>query len=202
VPIDNSMSKFEIRSYPFANLRVDTQGDRPVIRGTAVVFNSLSVDMGGWREIILPGAFTDTLADGHDIKALVEHDPKNILSRTGNGTLKLIQTDLGVEFETPLPNTSYANDLAENLRLENVYQCSFGFDYVDKQVRSDPAGPVVEVRSAILYEISMVTFPAYPASDVSMRSFVEAWKQEQGRPIGTPNLDRAKRLMQILDAEA
>ena len=64
----------EKRTYEAVELRVE--GDTtPAIRGYAAVFNSRSEDLGYFTEIVNPGAFSKTLNDGADVRALINHNP-------------------------------------------------------------------------------------------------------------------------------
>ena len=55
------------------------------MRGTAVVFNQLSENLGGFREQIDPAAFD--AADISDVRCLFNHDDSMVLGRTSSGTL-------------------------------------------------------------------------------------------------------------------
>src|SRR5699024_12311963 len=70
-------------------------------------------------------------ADLSDVRCLIDHDNSRILGRTKSGTLSLEKDEIGLRFECTLPNTTYARDLYENVRVGNIDQCSFGFE-VDK----------------------------------------------------------------------
>ena len=80
--------------------------------GYAAVFNRPSHDLGGFREVILPGAFKRTLATSEAVRALYNHNADQVLGRVGAGTLRLSEDETGLRFELDLPPTSYANDLA------------------------------------------------------------------------------------------
>ena len=99
------------------------------VEGYASVFNSMSEDLGGFREIILPGAFKNALND--DVRALYNHDSNYLLARTTSGTLELKEDDKGLYYRFEMPNTSYGNDLLELYRRGDLTQSSFGFT-VDK----------------------------------------------------------------------
>ena len=88
------MSELEIRRVATANLRAEPGTDdfRPVLRGTAVVFNSPSLDLGGFVEIIRPQAVERTLREKIDLRALVDHDTGKVIGRLTAGTLK-VQAD-------------------------------------------------------------------------------------------------------------
>src|SRR5688572_14040416 len=86
-----SAGSLETRYLPVGELRTErAEGSvRPVIVGYAAIFDALSYDLGGFRERIAVGAFTRSLRDGADVRALVDHDPVRILGRNKSGTLRL-----------------------------------------------------------------------------------------------------------------
>jgi HK97 family phage prohead protease len=90
-------------------------GKRKIV-GYAAVFNARSANLGGFREEIAPGAFTDALAANEEVLALVEHSPEKILGRRSMGTLTLAQDDKGLRVEIDPPNTTVGNDAVENVR--------------------------------------------------------------------------------------
>jgi HK97 family phage prohead protease len=95
--------------------------------GYAAVFNAPSHDLGGFREVIKPGAFKRTLADSAHVVALNNHNADQVLGRVGSGTLRLEEDDTGLRFELDLPDTSYARDLSALVQRGDVAGCSFAF---------------------------------------------------------------------------
>ena len=151
-------------------LRADEKGGAGVAVGYGSVFNSVSENLGGFREIIAPGAFDDVLGD--DVRALINHDSNLILGRTTSKTLRLSVDEVGLRYEVDLPNTSYANDLAVVMERGDVSQSSFGFQ-VDKDSWSeDEEGRIIRTVEKVsrLYDVSPVTFPAYPEATAAKRS--------------------------------
>lgn len=157
-------SEFERRMSVEARMQVE---DRK-IRGTAIVFNSQSLDLGGFREIILPEAVDRTLRDGLDVRALVDHDTGRIIGRTRSGTLALRKTRRGLEVEIDPPDTSYARDLIESVSRGDISGMSFGFRVVSDDWRMEDGEPIREVRDMIVSEVSVVGFPAYEATNVQI----------------------------------
>src|SRR5438128_11032112 len=93
---------YETRALSGIELRVDA-GAPPKLVGYAAVFNSKSLDLGGFIEIVRPGAFKRTLAAGADVRALVNHDPNLIIGRNKAGTLDVAEDDRGLKVTiTPL----------------------------------------------------------------------------------------------------
>ncbi|MDF2789521.1 MAG: prohead protease [Neobacillus sp.] len=147
----------------------DATEDAPsVITGYAAVFNSPTT-IGDWfTEIIAPGAFSRSLSENGDIRALFNHNWDNVLGRTKSGTLKLEEDDRGLKFEIELPNTTIARDLAESMARGDINQCSFGF-WVNEETWDYSVEPYVRtVNEVELFEISVVSIPAYDDTEASL----------------------------------
>lgn len=159
------------------------EGESPAIRveaspnkagrlvGYAVRFNSLSKDLGGFRERILPGAFSSVLEKGVDIRALIDHDKSKLLGRTSAGTLRVGQDDRGLWFQLDLPNTQYSRDLQALVERGDVRGMSFGFNVPkggDRFLRENNTA-IREVTAADLKEITVTSIPAYTATEVTLR---------------------------------
>jgi hypothetical protein len=160
-------------------IRAITEG-KLAIEAHASVFNSLSADLGGFREIVRPGAFASVL--GQDVRALWNHDPNIVLGRTKAGTLHLQQDAEGLLYRVDLPETQAARDLVVSIQRGDIDGSSFGFQVGQDEWINTPDGVVREIRSfSALYDVSPVTYPAYPAASdvqVALRS-LDSWKQDQ-----------------------
>lgn len=152
----------------------------PVLEGYASVFNTLSEDLGGFREQILPGAFTTSLANGADVRCLFNHEESLILGRTKAKTLELKEDATGLFFACSLPDTQVARDLAVSVERGDVDQCSFGFYCLDDDWAMMENTPVRSVKVAEVFDVSAVTYPAYTAASCSLRSL---WKDGQPESI-------------------
>jgi HK97 family phage prohead protease len=160
------------RRFFTSEIRIDSEGDGNTLIGYAAVFNEWSEDLGFFREKIRPGAFKKTLTQKRAIKALVNHDPNLILGSSDNGTLRLEEDSHGLRYEVDLPDTTYARDLKESVRRGDISQNSFGFvPILDRWSSDGSERTLVEVK---LIDISPVTFPAYPQTDLSLRSIGKA----------------------------
>lgn len=157
-------------------LRSEDREGKPVLTGYAARFESLSVPMddgdGEYRERLRPGAFTRTLQSGLDVVALGHHDSKLVLGRQSAGTLKLVEDERGLRVEIIPPDTTTGRDIAELVRRGDLDSMSFGFAVVDEEYRNEGGEVVREVRDVDLYEVSVVTWPAYPATEISVRADV------------------------------
>ncbi|MES2819801.1 MAG: HK97 family phage prohead protease [Pseudomonadota bacterium] len=124
--------------------------------------------VGGFTEVILPGAFTRSLAGpaAASIRAVYEHNDAALLGRVGAGSLRLFEDDAGLAFELDLPSTTLGNDLAELVRRGDVSGCSFGF----VPVRESWAGEVRQLHDVDLHEVTITATPAYPTTSVQVRS--------------------------------
>lgn len=175
---------YETRYIKASELRAETNDKgQPVITGYAAVFNSLSEDLGGFRETIKPGAFANALKNA-DVRALINHDEDKVLGRTTSGTLELREDDKGLRATIYPPNTSYANDLMQVMGRDDVNQMSFGFRVNDKGQSWDFSnGKNIRTISDFtdIFDVSVVTFPAYKDTsvEVALRSMAQAKEQEK-----------------------
>ena len=161
----------ESRSFPFEITEVRKAEGEPIkIGGYAAVFNKLSGDLGGFREKIDPGFFSNVLGD--DVRALFNHDDNMVLGRTKNDTLTLEQDSKGLSVEITPPDTTYARDLLTLIDRGDVDQMSFQWvTAVDEWDESDPSKIVRTLKKAqSLWDVSPVTFPAYPQTKAGIRS--------------------------------
>jgi len=175
---------------PEAELMIETRaGGQTAIVGYAAVYNRLSLDLGGFREMILPGAFDKVLArqrGKQDVIAVFNHDPNILLGRTSSGTLELSSDDKGLKYSVTPPATRA--DIVELIARRDVKGSSFAFT-VGKDGESfstDASGAVRSIREVSgLFDVGPVVAPAYPSSTtgIALRSY-EAWKlqQEQEQP--------------------
>ena len=152
-----------------ADFRGEVTGDTLV--GHAAVFDQYA-DLGNVLEALAPTAFDAVLAGTPDTRALINHEPSLLLARTTNGSLRLSVDDVGLAFEADLPNTSYARDLRELVDRGLLTQMSFGFipGAVDRAMR-DGRRVVTHTSVRDLLDVSPVTYPAYEATDVALRSW-------------------------------
>jgi HK97 family phage prohead protease len=159
----------------FVEVRTDENNQRTAI-GYAAKFDSLSANLGGFVEVIRNNAFTQTLESGtgQDARALWNHDSSQVLGRVSAGTLRLSEDETGLRFEIDLPNTTTGRDASELLQRGDVQGASFGFRVVDDAWGETETGfPLRELRSVALSEVSLVAFPAYPETEVALRSLAQ-----------------------------
>jgi HK97 family phage prohead protease len=167
----------EIRAFPLGELRVAGEGETRRITGHAAVFNQLSEDLGWFREKIEPGAFRQTIA-GDDIRALQNHDPNYVLGRTKAGTLTLTEDAQGLAIEAIPPDTQWARDLITSMERGDIDQMSFGFRVVKERTEGTFDDLIRVLEQVDLFDVSVVTFPAYPQTTAEVRSKFEALAEQ------------------------
>ena len=161
------------------DLRASAEDGRR-LEGYAVVFGSMSEDLGGFREVIEPGAFSEALGNRPDVRALFNHDPSFVLGRTTNGTLALTQDGHGLRMAVTMPDTSYARDVYELVQRGDVSQMSFAFSVRKggETWATEDGRRVRRLRSLDLFDVSVVTYPAYQATTVAARALEMAQETE------------------------
>ncbi|TFI09897.1 HK97 family phage prohead protease [Thiopseudomonas sp. 4R-3cl] len=145
------------------------------LHGYCAVFNS-EANLGQFSEVIRQGAFRDTLAAGHNVRALYHHDGSALLGTTRGGTLKLREDAKGLAFELALPDTTHGRDLAILVDRGDVAGCSFGFRVKEGGDRWEMRGQTMvrELLAVDLVEVTLTSDPAYSDTTVALRSMKEA----------------------------
>jgi len=151
------------------NLHADKVTGR-TLSGYAAMYEKISEDLGGFKEVIQRGAFKGAI--GGDIIANINHDDTKILARTSNSNLEVREDPAGLFFELEIPDTSYGNDLLENVKNGNISKCSFAFEVGKDSWTNDTNGlPVRSIQSfKSITDISIVTTPAYEDTMLSVRA--------------------------------
>lgn len=139
------------------------------IEGYFAVFNSKYWLWDEAYETIEPGAFDGQTTE--DVRALVNHDTTLVLGRTTVGTLELRQDEKGLWGKIKINQADQdAMNLYERVKRGDVSQCSFGFDIIEQDMEYSDSEPTVwRIRKVKLYEVSVVTFPAYEDTGVEAR---------------------------------
>ena len=164
------------------------------IEGYAIVFNSLSNDLGGFREIIEQGAITDELIKNSDILCLMNHDiKKGVLARSyqGRGSLKLDIDEHGLHYSFEAPKTALGDEVLEGIRRGDISKCSFAFVCGEDNWTKDENGEYIRHVKKIknLYDVSLVYHPAYDETEVKAdtRGLDELKAQEEANNIVKEN---------------
>lgn len=173
-------TRYEYRAFGALNAADDA---RKLVGYAAVYAPELSEDLGGFREQIAPTAFTRDLERGADVRALINHDSNFVLGRTTNGTLRLSSDARGLRVEIEPPDTSYGRDLKTLVERGDVSQMSFAFlvrDGGDSWSRAEDGTRLRTLTDCELIEVSVVTIPAYPTTQIALRSR-DLWSARQCR---------------------
>ncbi len=193
------------REYRFitAELRAEQAGEDKYLTGYAAKFGVKSEDLGGFRETIKPGAFKRALSENQDVRALFNHDSSQVLGRSTAGTLELSEDSTGLKYRVKLPNTSYANDLHESVKRGDITQSSFGFRTQKQSWSEDTADSSATLRTledVDLFDVSPVTYPAYPDATVSAGRSLE---MRAAFPDGIPaDIEEHRSKQKTVDGEA
>ena len=180
------MDNIEVRSFNI-ELR-DDFGQEPSrhIEGYGSVFNQRSVDLGGFQEVIAPGAF-DGVIERSDVKCYLDHNPeKGILarSRNGKGSLSLERDDRGLKYSFDAPHTNLGDEVVEGLKRGDYSQSSFAFTVESESWTKEEDGTYLRTINKIggLYDVSIVANPAYEGTSVALRS-LDAFKAQEETQI-------------------
>ena len=162
-----------------AELRASEGGPDFLIEGYAATFNKVSQDLGGFREVIKPGAFARTIAAGTDIVCLANHSPlTGILGRCSAGTLKVSEDSKGLRYSCQLDKNQQAHrDLWSSIKRGDLRYCSFAFTVTpegqDWHEGPEENGQPMYVRTLTdvgLIDVSPVCYPAYEGTAVNARA--------------------------------
>ena len=186
---------------------------KPLIRGYAAVFNQLSEDLGGFREQLATGAFSDAMANS-DVRALVNHDPNMVLGRNKAGTLTMREDAAGLYVEITPPDTQAARDLVTSMQRGDINQMSFAFTVAreDQTWTRDGTGPWLRTIKKVsrLYDVSVVTYPAYQQTTAAARALAEHQAEDDGAKAALAaaqaeeqrQIDSRKRHLRLLELSA
>jgi HK97 family phage prohead protease len=151
-----------------ANCGAQIRARAASIEGHAAVFDALSEDLGGFREKIARGAFAESIGRD-DVRALWNHDPNYVLGRSTAGTLRMTEDARGLLVQISPPDTTWARDLMKSIERGDVSQMSFAFQ-TEQDAWSKVAGAWERTLLSVrVFDVSPVTYPAYPQTDVGLR---------------------------------
>lgn len=158
----------QMRTAPAQFQTREAENGEPVIEGYFAVFNSNYVIWDGATESVAPGAFTDTLSN--DIRALIDHESRLVLGRNKAGTLELKEDSRGLWGVIKVNREDVdAMNLYSRIQRGDVDQCSFGFEIQEEEFSQDGDKVHWTIKKVNLYEVSVVTFPAYEETGVTAR---------------------------------
>lgn len=158
----------ELERRQIVELRVE-QGDKPKIVGHASVFDK-PAEIWGFEEVVRKGAFAEAVKRD-DVRALLNHDPNFVLGRTKSGTLSLHEDDIGLAVENDPPDTQWAKDLQITMQRGDIDQMSYGFIVEEEKWSKRDGNPDLrEILKARLFDVSVVTFPAFEETDAQVQN--------------------------------
>lgn len=198
-PLPGAERRF-LTGQPIELRAAEGEGKPRKFSGYAALYNSRSANLGSperpFIEIIAPGAFDGVLKQ--DVRALFNHNPDHVLgrSREAGGTVRLFSDERGLGFEIDVPDTQLGRDLATSVERGDIDQNSFAFRVAkdgDKWVEENGVITRTIKRVAELFDVSLVTYPAYPDTSVAVRSLDEFLRQ-QTPPAQSPTDARETRL--------
>ena len=177
-----------IAENPSMVVKEDANG-RTVIRGMAAVFNSRSQDLGGFVEVLEPGAFDEVMRQGPDVFAKYNHE--RVIGRTKSGTMRLSISDRGLMYEIDPPKS--ASDLVELIERGDVTGSSFAFRVApaDEQWRKDKDGVMVRTIKKVSYlgDAGPVDTPAYRATETYVSKRALQMAAEEHPVLSEPDDD-------------
>lgn len=161
------MKKTERRTFVVRDIETRAEDGKLRMAGYAAVFNEPSLPLP-FIEKIMPGAFRKTLSETPDVRLLINHEGLP-LARTKNGTMKLYEDERGLYFEAELADTQEARDLHTLVARGDVDQMSFAFRVIRQKWNEDRTERTLTEVSLADGDVSIVTYPAYPATSVEAR---------------------------------
>ena len=157
-------------------LTTRAEGSTPGLSGYAVKFDDITNIGGQFDEVVSRDAFGDT--DLTNVFALYNHDWNQPLAKTGAG-LDLTIDDTGLRFDLDLPDTTAGRDIQELVKRGVIEGMSFGFTIAEDEWEQRDASPLRKInRIDELFEITVTHIPAYPTTEVGMRSMGAALNEE------------------------
>jgi HK97 family phage prohead protease len=190
--------EFEVRAGSPVEVRSDANGVR--VEGYAAVFNE-PADIGGmWLEIIAPGAFRAAISRGDDVVFVVNHEGLP-LARTRSGTLKLAEDSKGLRVETTLDGEDPdVKAIVPKMKRGDLDKMSFKFRATRQTWDEMTDPPTRTIHELELFDVSIVTEPAYDGTSIALRSREEAKRENRAQNFNAAALRR--RLKMTLDLKA
>lgn len=193
-------------------VRGENSSDAPVISGYAAIFDSpttISQGYSSYNEVVSRGAFKKTIQEA-DVRALYNHNPDNVLGRTKSGTLTLSEDNVGLRYEVQVPDTTWGRDLVQLIKRGDVSQSSFAFSPIRQDWSRAANKTELDTRTlqeVRLYDVSIVTYPAYEdtvaqvrsASDLALRSL---GRLSRGQALDEDDLRALRELRSAIDDRA
>lgn len=182
--------EIEKRTFQLVETRVQERAeDQPArVVGHAAVFDQIT-DLGWFKEKVESGAFKRTIKKA-DVRMLFNHDPNVLMGRTKSKTLTLAEDERGLAIENTPPDTQLIRDMVlEPMRRGDLDQMSFAFRVMKDRWEGTLDDPVRVLEEVELFDVSVVTYPAYPTTDASVRSAAmrQALAPQEPPQVGPPD---------------
>ena len=197
---DDGLDVPEVEHRRLADVELRMDGDVPVLEGYALVYE-YRYDIGGGPE---DGGFTEVIARGAaaksageaDVRLLVNHDGVPLArSRGGEGTLQLKSDDVGLKVRAELdPANPTVQELRSAMNRGDLDQMSFAFKVPKGEGRQEWNSDysLRTIREVQLFDVSVVTYPANPATVAKLRSDEAPVEEATLEVVPTRSLDVAR----------
>jgi HK97 family phage prohead protease len=163
------------------------------VSGYAAVFNQETSIGGYWREVIAPGAFTRAIGQD-DVVLLINHEGLP-LARTRSGTLSLSEDDHGLKVETTLdPDDPDVATIVPKMKRGDLDKMSFSFRATVQEWDESQSPPLRTIREVELYDVAIVTTPAYDGTEIALRSRDEARQRSHNHSAAATRIRMKKNL--------
>lgn len=152
------------------NYTVREEDEKLIIEGYFAKFDVETQLSKNTYEVIKKGAFKRSI-EKNDIRCLFNHDSNNVLGRTTNQTLKLLEDDIGLFGQVIInKDDEFAKNVYARVKRGDVSGASFGFYVVDSNFFKHETVYVEELLDVELLEVSICTFPQYTETELKARS--------------------------------
>ena len=191
----------ENRVQRFFDIKARSANDdsKMVLEGYALKFEKETELWKGFKEVIRKGALDNT--DMSRVFLLFNHNDDVILAGTSNNSLELQVDDIGLKFRAELVDTQTSKEVYTLAKQGLLTKCSFSFRTAKngyKYSRIDDKnelGEIVDIET--LYDVAVVTYPAYDDTEVYARD-IKALEREHER-INEERANKAKERMEALE---
>lgn len=192
--------KHEIRAGNPAEVRAE--GETIKVSGYAAVFNEEADIAGMFRERIAPGAFREAIGRD-DVVFLVNHDGLP-MARTRSGTLTLREDSRGLYIESELdPEDPDVRAIVPKMKRGDLDKMSFAFMPTKQEWDDSGEIPLRTITEAQLFDVSIVTNPAYEGTDIGLRSLeLHREEQQQNQRPNPARLARARMRLALAESKA
>lgn len=192
--------KHEIRAGNPAEVRAE--GETIKVSGYAAVFNEEADIAGLFRERIAPGAFREAIGRD-DVVFLINHDGLP-MARTRSGTLTLREDSRGLYIESELdPEDPDVRAIVPKMKRGDLDKMSFAFMPTKQEWDDSGEIPLRTITEAQLFDVSIVTNPAYEGTDIGLRSLERHREEQQQNQRPNPaRLARARMRLALAESKA